>query len=486
MKKLNPGYFARKIRAILLAAAANESLFFFAAFISYAILGSELFTWHQEATQMFERFIVVPWGMALCLLRLDRKSRQMDAPWRLDLSVLFVLVMWVIVPFGIRFGLTFNNVTSWQSHCAAYFALYAMLSEEKASIREQRFDLACALMGVFSLVVGGALMYCAATGAQIDSNWIVHYGTYAEGGYGFGVYNRAQLCTGLHYNITGMMALSCTMFCFAGVCRGKNRAVRALYMLAAAMMVIVVVLTQSRTARYSLIGAIGAGVYGYAASRRRISRAWLRHAVGLALAGVVMVLAYGGASMLTDAALEHYARVDQRGGTAMIAAARAQEETQSVRAPQEARQAVDGTMSGRTDVWKNVLKYWKENPKEMLIGAGAGKIGSRIVKGTIHERGGSVAVHNAYLQYAADYGLIGFGLMMLFFGVILVPVLRAFFAPEETQIPGYRAMGMLVVASLMTGMMESATLGAMSPINASMLFALALLFSAGTDMKKNG
>ena len=154
MKKLNPGYFARKIRAILLAAAANESLFFFAAFISYAILGSELFTWHQEATQMFERFIVVPWGMALCLLRLDRKSRQMDAPWRLDLSVLFVLVMWVIVPFGIRFGLTFNNVTSWQSHCAAYFALYAMLSEEKASVREQRFDLAGALMGLLFAVMG--------------------------------------------------------------------------------------------------------------------------------------------------------------------------------------------------------------------------------------------------------------------------------------------------------------------------------------------
>lgn len=481
-----------KIRMLLLAIASNESLFFFAAFLAYAFLGSELFTWYQEQTQMFERFIVVPWGMALCLLRLERRRGMADAKRRMDLNILFVLMLWVIVPFCIRFGLIFNNVTSWQSHLAAYFGLYAMLSEESADVRERRLDQACMIFGLFSLAIGGALLYCAATGGVIGPDWIVNHGANTGSEYGFGVWNYAYLCTGLHYNITGMMALVCTMFCLAGLCRSRNRGMFALYLAAAVMMMIVIVLTQSRTARYALIGGLGVGVYGYVASSGRISRAWLRHAVGLVLAGMVMVSAYGSASILTDAALKHYPRVQQGNAVSMIASAVAQEETEPEKdaaetkktvAPKKARRAVDATMSGRTDIWKNLLQYWKDNPKKFLIGAGAGKIGSQIVKGTIHEKGGAVAVHNAYLQYAADYGLIGISLMGMFFLSILVPVLRTFFAPKEKQLPGYRAMAMMVIGALMTGMMESATLGAMSPINSGMLFALALLAARGREIK---
>lgn len=494
MKKVNAllnGAGAR-IRTLLLAVASNESLFFFAAFLSTTILGSDIFTWYSEQMQMFERYIIVPWGMALCLLRLERRNRLTNAKTRIDIGILFVLVMWIIVPFGIRFGLIFNNVTTWHSHLVAYFGLYAMLTEQSAQVRERRMDQACMLFGVYSLVVGGALMYCAATGASIDSNWIVHRGTYAEAGYGFGVWKRAHLCIGLHYNLGGMMALVCTMFCLAGMGRSRNRVVRVLYVLAAVMMMVVIVLSQSRTARYSLIACLGLGVYGCMIASRRISCAWLRHAAGIALAGVVMVAAYSGASMLTDAALKHYVRAQQGSTVSVIASAVAQEETVPEKneaapkknvAPKKARKAVDATMSGRTDIWRNLFKYWKAHPKEFLIGAGMGKIGSKIVEDTIHEENGSVAVHNAYLQYAADYGLIGIGLMALFFLSILVPVLRVFFAPPDKQVPGYRAMAMLVVGVLLTGMMESSTLGAMTPVNSGMLFALAMLAAKGTEMK---
>lgn len=493
MKKTNAllASAGEKIRALLLAIASNESLFFFAAFLSTTILGSELFTWYQEQTQMFERYVVIPWGMALCLLRLERRNRLTDARPRLDIGILFVLVMWIIVPFGIRFGMIFNNVTNWHSHLVAYFGLYAMLTEQSAQVRERRLDQACMLFGLYSLVVGGALMYCAATGATIDSNWIVHHGTYAEGGYGFGVWKRAHLCIGLHYNLGGMMALVCTMFCLAGMCRSRRFGMRALYLLGAVMMMIVIVLSQSRTARYSLIGALGLGVYGCVIASKRISRAWLRHAAGLALAGLVMVASYGGASALTDAALKHYVRAQEGNSVSMIATAVAQEETvqqekevapKKTTAPKKARRAVDATMSGRTDIWKNLFQYWKENPKNLLIGAGMGKIGSQIVQDTIHEENGSVAVHNSYLQYVADFGLIGFGLMALFFLAILVPVLRVFFAPQKKQLPGYLPLCMLVVSVLMTGMMESATLGAMTPINSAMIFALALLAPRGMEI----
>ena len=481
-----------RIRALLLAVASNESLFFFAAFLSTTILGADIFKWYSEQMQMFERYVIMPWGMALCLLRLERRNRLPDAKTRMDVGILFLLVMWVIVPFGIRFGLIFNNVTTWHSHLVAYFGLYAMLTEQSAQVRERRLDQACMLFGLYSLVVGGALMYCAATGATIDSNWIVHHGTYAEDGYGFGVWKRAHLCIGLHYNLGGMMALVCTMFCLAGVSRSKKRVMRVLYLLAAVMMMIVIVLSQSRTARYSLIACLGMGVYGCVIASKRISRAWLRHAAGIALAGVVMVASYSGASALTDAALKHYVRAQQGYTVSVIASAVAQEEaeldkkeaaTKKAVTPKKARRAVDATMSGRTDIWRNLFSYWKENPKKFLIGAGMGKIGSLIVEDTIHEENGSVAVHNAYLQYAADYGLMGIGLMALFFLSILVPVLRVFFAPQEKQTPGYQALCMLVLGALMTGMMESSTLGAMTPVNSGMLFALALLAAKGMEMK---
>lgn len=52
----------------------------------------------------------------------------------------------------------------------------------------------------------------------------------------------------------------------------------------------------------------------------------------------------------------------------------------------------------------------------MLIGNGVGHTGSKIVEGTIHEESGAVAVHNTYLQWAADFGLIGFALEAVFLG----------------------------------------------------------------------
>lgn len=486
VKKANAlmAYASDRIRALLLYVASNESLFLFAAILPSLVFGSELFKWHQEAVNMFERFIVVPWGMALCLLRLEHRNRMRIEGHRWDLSILFALILWVIVPFGIRFGLTFNNVTSWQGHCVAYFGLYAMLSEEAKEKREQLFDQACLLFGLLGFVMGAALLWCAWTGARIDSNWIVHYGTYAENGYSFGVYFGMHLCSGLHYNLTGVMALCCTMFCFAGACRSRYRMGRLLYVITAVIMMAVIVLTQSRTARYSLIGAIGVGAFGYVVSSGRIRSKLIRYAAGALAGAALMVISYLGASVLTDAALAHYAQLEQGGMVSVIASARAQEEAVQAVQPKEARVAVDATMSGRTDIWMNLVEYWKENPKELIIGTGMGRIGSRIVEGTIHEENGSVSVHNAYLQYLADFGVIGFGLIALFFLSVLRPVLRVFFAAGEERIPGYCAMGMMIVAALMTGMMESWTLGAMTALNGAMLFAMALMTARERDMNK--
>lgn len=479
----------RKIRALLLAVAGNESLFFFAAFLSTLLFGSEMFTWHySETVGMILRYVIVPWGMAMCLLRLERRNRMESATQRWDVNILFVLLMWIIVPFALRFGMTYENTKSWIEYGAVFFGLYAMIAEQTSEQRERVFDQACAIMGMFSLVLGGALMYCALTGIRIDSGWVLHHGTYTGAGFGFGVFNGAHLCAGIHYNVTGMTALCCTMFSLAGLCRSKNSIMRFAYLLATVFMVVLVVLTQSRTARYALVAALSVGVYGWLVASCRIRNGLLRHAAGMVAAAVVMVTAFVGASMLTDAALAHYANVANGHEVSAVPAAIAEEsadkpqEHQEVQA-QEARAAVDATLSDRTTIWKNIIHYWRSNPKEMLIGAGMGRIGSRIVENTVHEEIGSVGAHNTYLQFMADFGLVGMGLLAMFFAVILLPVLRVFYAGPQKRIPGYHAMCMLVVGVLLTGLMESAPLGAMTPTNSAMFFALALLAPRGMEMK---
>lgn len=552
------------VRRILLDIAGNESLFLFAAFISAGVLSMGPLAWYREATDAFANYVVVPWGMALCLLRLERRARSGDAPVRTDVVALFVLLMWVIVPFALRFGLTFNNVTSWHGSVVVYFGIYAMVTEETPERRERLFDLACALFGALSLVMGGALLYCAATAQAFGVGL---------GDYGFGLCDGIYLCNGLHYNITGMIAVCCAMMSLAGCGRSRHVIGRLAYALAACVMMAVIVLTQSRTARYALILALAAGCYRVAVSRARIDGAAKRQIVGIVAAVLMAIVGYVGASLLTDAALARYEQVNGArlaaqavqpaadppaetqaaakdgvtapdGGASASPAAKEDEQTpadepavsnedvqaladepampdegvqtpadepaatgedvqaladepampdEDVQTPAdeptatgepaqlEAREAVDATLSGRTDVWMNLIRLWREEPKHFLIGNGVGRTGSRVVEGTIHEANGAVAIHNTYLQFVADFGLVGMLLLCAFVATILRPVLRVFFGGRSGS--GYLALCMLVLASLLTGMMESAPLGAMTPMNMMLFFALALLTAHGREQE---
>lgn len=500
------------IRRLLYSLASNEGLFVFAAFLSAGVLGMDPMGWYREQTNAFQNYIVVPWGMALCLLRLYKRT-QSEEKERFDIAVLFVLLAWIVVPFAIRFGMTFNNTTSWHGYAVVYFGVYALTSEETAKRREQLFDTACMIFGLFSLVFGGVLLYTA---------WMVQAFGEGIGGYAFGICDGMFLCSGVHYNTTGMLAVCCTMLCLAGLDRSKNVVIRALYALAAGMMMAVIVLTQSRTARYSLVAALAIGAYGLIAMSKGQKRALIRHAAGLAGACVVLAASYGAATLLSNAALAHYddvraarstkapvalaeekltaeeatlsepvlEEIEAAGGDAPTGAPEpeklAVEETAAPSADALVpREPVDATLSGRTDIWKNLVRLWREEPEYLLIGNGPGRTGSRVVQGTIHEENGGVALHNTYLQYIADFGLVGFAFKVIFLLSILGPALRVFFAQREKR-RGYLALCMLVAASLLTGMMESAPLGGMTPMNVALYFALALLTAKGREIGKVG
>ena len=489
------------IRAALLAIASNEMLFFFAAFLLPAFIDTELFLWHPEEVEMYSGMIIAPWGMALCLLRLKRRSEIRDEAPRMDIAVLFAALAWIVIPFCIRFGLTQKNTTSWLGYATVYFGLYAMTTEESPERREKLFDQICALFCVLSLLLGGALLWCAWTGARIDGDWVVHYGTYAGDGFSFGVYDSSQLCHGEHYNNTGMVALCCTMFCLAGAERGKHAWMRLLQLIAAVMMMLVIVLTQSRTARYALFAAMGVGVYGHVISLRRISNVLIRHALGLLLAAVVLAGSYVGAAKLTDAALEHYAQREASFQAALMQESAVQTQAQEALAqteteekeepaagqktvkPKKARTAGNKSFSLRTTIWGGLIEYWKQNPKKFIIGVGAGSIGGIVEQIIDWPRYQSLSMHNAYLQHTADYGLVAMALLAVFFLLVMLPVLRVFFAAGEKRRPGYNAMCMMVVGVLLTGLMESQPLISMTAMNMSLFVALALLTARSSDLK---
>lgn len=466
-----------RARAALFDALSNPGVFAAAVFaVSGMFMMGELGAWRG----FIEVNVLLPWGLALALLRLAR-ARESGA-LRADACALFVLLAWLFAPFAIRFGATDANLNCWANHTAVFFGVYALTAEADAARFDRELRAAAAAFAAICAVYAGALLYCAATAQEFmappDGN-----------GFGFGVYQQAQLCASQHYNGTGMVALCGTLLCLCGAVRAKGRASRALHAVPALMMALVVVLTQSRTARYSLLAGLAVGAYGWVAARPLHGGRIVRHAAGALAGAIVLAGSYVAAAGITDAALAHYARVGA-GRSIVLATAVAQEETPAQETtaqetpaqeetPAQARGAGEGTFTGRTAVWRNIFAMWRENPKYFLIGNGSGRTGRDILIGTPLEHGGANMAHNAYIQFTMDYGLIGFVLLAAFLLTLLRPALRVLLSAPGTAAAGCRPMAMLAVACLLTAMMENEPLNAMRPCNVVFFFALGCLAHAG-------
>ena len=135
---------AQKIRGALLSIAQNESVFLFVAFVSYSFLSTDVLAWYVDSIAAFNRFVVLPWGGALCLLRLCRAQERKLEP-HADIRFLVLLYAWIVVPFGIRFGLTAINANDWFHCMVAFFGVYALITEETVQRREMLLDVAGAL-----------------------------------------------------------------------------------------------------------------------------------------------------------------------------------------------------------------------------------------------------------------------------------------------------------------------------------------------------
>ena len=526
------------IRDIMLAVFGNEALFLIVAFL-YATLGDNaIAAWYREPVSLLYGYIVIPWGAALCLLRLQRRAASLE-PARADVVTLFVLYLWILVPFAIRFGFTGKNATAWYGYAVMFFGIYASISERKQREREMLMATMSVLSAVFAYVFCGALLFCAWSGTIYAADL---------GPFGFGVVN-GWLCSGVHYNITGMIVISLCMMCVMGVGYYRNILLKLFCLIPAVMSMAVIVLSQSRTSRYALLAVLAAAAFDgvrRALCRRNVAAGLL----AAVLAGaVVLGGGYWGADRMTRAAIAHYNQLayDAALQAALAEQAEAQqaepsaEETTAVEEPtepsaeemtaeapvepsaEEAPEAqptepsaeeapvesveppvqeaaaeptapeiqisevqarvlanTDGSFSNRTDIWRAVFMLWHDNPKMMMIGNGVNQTGHKI--GQYISWTDGVAVHNAYLQWAADFGLIGLAPQIVFLAIAVWQTIRVFFASKRPR--GALGLCMMAFAGLLVGMMESATLSAMLPINLMFMFALAQLSAMSRDIAK--
>ena len=126
MQKQEEGLLSRCqgiVRDVILAFLGNEGLFLLMAFFDVAVLNSDIFSWYKEQVNAVYQFIVVPWGASLCLLRLQRRSVKPQRTHS-DVMTLFILYVWLVVPFAIRFGMTFNNLSAWFGYSTMFFGVY--------------------------------------------------------------------------------------------------------------------------------------------------------------------------------------------------------------------------------------------------------------------------------------------------------------------------------------------------------------------------
>lgn len=469
---------ARAVRGAMLRVASNEALFLFFAITAQTFLYSGPLKWYRQCAAAIWSLIVVPWGMVLCFLRLERRTRA-GGGLRADVAVLFALLAWLIVPFAYRFGPTENNVTSWYNHTVVFFGLYALVTEEDAAGRERKIDLTAALFAALSFVAALLALYSA---------WNVRFLGDLTGDIPFGPAENGNLQFGMHYNSSAMLAVCCALLALMGALRRRHLLAKLAHAIPAAMMLLCVVFTQSRTSRYALLLAMAVCLFGFlwTALPQRMTQlsqnSVLRAAAVLLLSLAALAIGYLVFRGITDVYLSRYSRICAE--HAAQATIEAQPETEEQDTPEaqsalsetvEQRVPVDSTFSERTAIWGNVLAIWRERPKMLLIGEGVGRIGSLIVQGTSHETDGSVAVHNTYLQFIADYGLIGFMPMLAFLCMALGPCLRVLFAARGAGYPGDRMFVMLALTAFFTGLMESQPLGAMQPMNLALFYALAVL-----------
>ena len=466
----------------------NEGLFLLAAFLLRGVLFADPLKWHMEEMTNVYAYFLCPWGGLLVGFRLLRAKEHPENSGK-EIPFLALLFSWIVLPFLFRFGFTFNNIVTDIGYFIVFFGLYASIRERDRDERDKRLAEISLLFSILGIIWGGLLLYCAVTGKRFGIE---------TGGIIFGV-QGGILYSGAHYNSEGMMAIGC-LFIGLALFERKPLGMRILGVTAAVISMFVIILSQSRSSRYAMLIAFSSGVFIKLIMTPFVHNKILHKCIAVGCAAAVLVGGYLLSAGITEMALVHYEKLTQKGTevstdengyhseagileTGFVEVHLSSDAVAEEKMTGKARAAIDATFSDRTNVWHNLLSLWRENPKKLVIGWGVGNVGSLIAHDTSHEMDGSTAVHNTFLQFIADFGIIGFLIQICFFAAILPNALRSLAAGAKGVAPGLLSMTMMVIAILAIGMMESAPLGQMTPTNLMLYTALAFLAADGSLAK---
>lgn len=473
-----------KIRKACLALAENVGLYLFVHFLVNFLLGCAVLWPIHDVAAVLDRRVVLPWGMALCLLRLARAKD--DGVKRPEIVLFALLTAWIAIPFAVRFGVSEVTMSSFTNALCTLLGVYALTTEADAAKRERWLDTASWLFACAAFVLGSLLLACAWRGSSLDNGL-------QDNVRSFGLCYRQLatpvLCAGLYYNSSALVSLTCALMTLPGIFRRKNKLAKAFHVLSLAMIALTVVLTQSRTCIISLLAALGLTLGGVLAARSGVKSIIAKSAVCALATALVVVGGFVGSMGITNAALAHYAKVNQmrQMGAApalpLMATALAEEDSQAGSAAetietetQKAR-GLDGIadISGRKVIWQAMLRLWREDPTTFVIGRGV----YRTAHYLFPELQYVTTVDNAYLAFTADYGLIALLLLLAAIACLLPHIARAFFANGAKA--GDQSVIAGAAAVLMTGIMENAALSLAHPISLALFFLLALAAANARD-----
>lgn len=473
-----------KLRRACLALGENVGLYLFVHFLANFLQGCSVLWPIHDAVAVLDRRIVLPWGMALCLLRLARAKD--DGRKRPEITLFALLTAWIAIPFAVRFGVSEVTMGSFTNACCTLLGVYALAAEADAARRERWLDTASWLFACAAFVLGGLLLTCAWRGSALDNGLQDNVRSF---GLCYRQMNTPVLCAGLYYNSSALVSLTCALMTLPGIFRRKNKLAKAFHVISFAMISLTVVLTQSRTCIISLLAALGLTLGGVLAARPGVKSIIAKCAVCALGTALVVVGGFAASMGITDMALVHYAKVAQLRQTGaapalpLMATALAEEEIPAGNAEnavgmetQKAR-GLDGihNISGRKVIWQAMLRLWREDPTTFVIGRGV----YRTAHYLFPELQYVTTVDNAYLAFTADYGLIALLLLLSGIGCLLPHILRAFFAKGATA--GDLSVIAGAAAVLMTGIMENAALSLAHPISLALFFLLALAAAKAKD-----
>jgi len=149
-----------KLRRVFVSLLGSEGLFLAVMMLFNGVLSTDYFLTKLQFITPFTDYVLIPWSGLLLGMYLMRENRRGG----LSVWALALLVLWLAVPFSMRFGTDYFTMYSTYGYAICFFVFYASVMGRDAIGRERQLDIACAGVCLIAIVLGGTLLYCAWTG----------------------------------------------------------------------------------------------------------------------------------------------------------------------------------------------------------------------------------------------------------------------------------------------------------------------------------